>query len=213
MVTLRILFALSIAISVFAISGCDDNNSELERSAISVSAVNEAGVYVCATWDAGQNKIFPDFDPADVDDFQPFAHMPVRVKNRPYNDMITTPDYSPYGDFRVTGVRVEWISIPSGDPARLAQMQAYDFESGYDIVIASGTEIVFDVLMVPFYAKGEAPLLNLAAHPFFGGDGSVPAFVAEAQITLIGHDSGSTRDVEVVGHTMVEFVAALLNDD
>ena len=75
MVTLRILFALAIAMTVVGLTGCDDNNSELERSAISVSAVNEAGVYVCATWDAGQNKAFPDFDPADRDDFQPFAHM------------------------------------------------------------------------------------------------------------------------------------------
>ena len=83
MVTLRILIALAIAISFVTLTGCDDNNSELERSAISISAVDEAAVYVCATWDAGQNKIFPDIDPTDADDFQPFAHMPVRVKNRP----------------------------------------------------------------------------------------------------------------------------------
>ena len=210
MVTLRILFALAIAMTVAGLTGCDDNNSELERSAISVSAVNEAGVYVSATWDAGQNKTFPDFDPADRDDFQPFAHMPVRVKNRPYNEFITNPDYSPYGDFHITQVEVEWIDIASGDPARLGEMQAYNFTSGYDITVPSGTEVIFNLLMVPFYAKGEAPLLNLTNA--YGGDGSVPPFVAVARMTFIGHESGSTREIQVVAHTMVEFVGVIIEE-
>lgn len=210
MVTLRILFALAITLSIFALNGCDDDNSERNRGAISVSAIDEGGVYVCATWNAGQNKAFPDPPGEQPDDFQPFAHMPVRVKNRPYNEFITNPDYSPYGDFRITNVEVEWTRIASGDQARLAELQAYNFESGYDISVPSGSEVVFNVLMLPFYAKGEAPLINLT--PFYGGSGTVPGFVAVAQITFTGHDSGSTREVEVVTQTMVEFIGVELTD-
>jgi hypothetical protein len=202
-VTLRILFALTIAFSLLALGGCDDNNSELERSAISVSAVDNGGVYVCATWNAGQNKTIPD-PPDEFDDYQPFAHLPVRVKNRPYNEFITNPDYSPYGDFRITKVKVEWVAIASGDPARLAELQAYNFESGYDVSVPSGSEVDFNVLLLPFYAKSEAPLINLAN--VYGGDGSVPGFVAVAEMTFTGHDSGSTREVDVVSQTMVEFI-------
>lgn len=205
MVTLRILFALAIAISVVALTGCDDNNSELERSAISVSAVNEGGVYVCAANDAGQDR-----EPGNEDDFTPFAHMPVRVKNRPYNEFITNPDYSPFGDFHVTKVRVEWVSIVSGDAAILDRIQAFDFESNYDIVVPSGSEINFQVLMVPFYALLEDPLLNIVGNPF--GLGTVDPFVAEARMTFTGHDSGSTRDIEVVGGTMVEFIGTIISE-
>ena len=210
MVTLRILFALAIAISVVALTGCDDNNSELERSAISVSAVNEAGIYVCASLDAGQNRVSPDPPGEQQDDFVPFAHMPVRVKNRPYNEFITNPDYSPFGDFHITAVRVEWVRMVSGDPARLAQIQAYDFESNYDIVVPSGSEVTFEVLMVPFYALLEAPLVDIVGNS--RGTQTVDPFVAEARLTLIGHDSGSTRDIEVVGGTMVEFVGLIISD-
>jgi hypothetical protein len=208
-VTLRILFALAIATTVVGLIGCDDNNSELERSAISVSAVNETGVYVCATTDAGQNKISPD-PPGEEDDFTPFAHMPVRVKNRPYNEFITNPDYSPYGDFHITQVRVEWVDIASGDPARLAEMQAYNFVSGYDVAVPSGGEMVFDVLMVPFFAKGEYPLIDLVGSPY--GTQSVPSFVAVARMTFTGHESGSTREIDVIGHTMVEFIGLIIAD-
>ena len=211
MVTLRILFALTIALSLFALNGCDDDNSELARNAITVSAVDEGGVYVSATWDAGQNKIFPD-GPADTpDDFKPFSHMPIRVKNRPYNEFITNPDFSPYGDFRITNIAVEWVSIAAGDPARLAQMQQFNMDAGYDISVPSGSEVIFNVLLVPFYAKGIPPLVNLAIHPS-GGDGSVAPFVAVARITLRGHDSGSTDEVEVVTQTMVEFIGVIISD-
>ena len=119
----------------------------------------------------GQNKTFPDFDPADRDDFQPFAHMPVRVKNRPYNEFITNPDYSPFGDFHITAVRVEWVRMVSGDPARLAEIQAYNFESNYDIVVPTGSEVIFEVLMVPFYALLEAPLVDIVGNVWAVPDG------------------------------------------
>ena len=204
MVTLRILFALTIALSLFALNGCDDDNSELARNAISVSGVNDGGVYISATWNAGKNKTIPDPPGSNVDDFQPFAHMALKVKNRPYNEFITNPDYGPYGDFRISNVRVEWVSIASGLQSRLAEIQRYNFSAGYDVSIPSGTEVIFDVLLLPFYAKGEAPLINLAN--VYGGDGSVQAFVAVAEITLTGHDSGSTDDIDVVSRTMVEFI-------
>lgn len=211
MVTLRILFALTIALSLFAISGCDDDNSELNRSAVSVSAINEGGVYVTATWDAGSNKTFPDLPGEPRDDFQPFAHMPVRVKNRPYNEFITNPDFSPYGDFRITNIRVEWLRIASGDQARLVEMQRYNFSDGYDISVPSGTELIFNVLLIPFYAKGEAPLINMTS--VYGGDGSIPSFVGVARVTLTGHDSGSTDEVDVVTETMVEFVGVIVDSN
>jgi hypothetical protein len=205
-VTLRILFALTIALSLFALNGCDDDNSEHNRSAISVSAVNEGGVYVSATWDAGSNGIFPDGPLETPDDFQPFAHMPIRVKNRPYNEFITNPDFSPYGDFRITKVKVEWVSIASGDPARLTDMLAYNFEAGYDISVPSGSEVIFNLLMVPFYAKGLPPMSTLI--PL----GATPSFVAVANITLTGHDSGSTSEVDVASQTLVEFVGLVVSD-
>jgi len=201
-VTLRILFALTIALSLFALNGCDDDNSELNRNAISVSAINEGGIYVSATWDAGPDKIV-----GTIDDFQPFSHMPIRVKNRPYNEFITNPDFSPYGDFRITNIKVEWVSIASGDQAHLAQMQAFNFEAGYYISVPSGSEVIFNVLLVPFYAKGLAPMSTL--EPL----GATPSFVAVANITLTGHDSGSTSEIEVASQTMVEFIGLIVSSN
>ncbi|RKZ18206.1 hypothetical protein DRQ53_01320 [bacterium] len=211
MVTLRILFALTIALSFLALTGCDDDNSERARNAITVSAVNEGGVYVSATWDAGQNKEFPDLAGSQADDFQPFAHMPMMIKNRPYNEFVTNPNYSPFGDFRITNVEVEWIRVASGDQARLAELQTYNFTAGYDISVPSGSEVIFNVLMLPFYAKGEAPLINMTGA--YGGNNSVPSFVAVAAITLTGHDSGSTDDIMVVSEIMVEFVGLIVESN
>lgn len=209
--TQRIFLALAIALTLAAVNGCEDDNSERARSAISVSAIAEGNVYVCPTWSAGQNKTFPDQPGDTLDDIHPFAHMPVRVKNRPYNEFITNPDYSPYGDFRITNIEVEWTRIASGDPARLAEMQAYNFEAGYDISVPSGSEVIFNVLLLPFYAKSEAPLINMTAA--YGGTGAVPSFVAVAHITLTGHDSGSDHEVDVITDTLVEFVGVQITDD
>jgi hypothetical protein len=43
--------------------------------------------------------------------------------------------------------------------------------------------------------------------------GATPSFVAVANITLTGHDSGSTSEVEVTTQTMVEFIGLIVGSD
>jgi hypothetical protein len=211
--TLRLLLALLALGAILQLPGCSDTKSSTASDTVTVSPVDEDQVYVCPTWSAGENEVFPDLTPEDRDDYHPFAFVPVRVRNRPYEAFATDPVPSPYENFRITELRVQWTAIVSGDPERLADLQRYDFESGFDLSVPNGSEVVFDVLVLPARAKEEAPLVDLAdGQGVYPGDGSVPGFVAEVKLTFIGHDAGSTHEIEVATTTQVEFVGVSLGD-
>lgn len=198
-----ILMALS-GLLVLA-TGCGDDIDDA-RSVIEVKSVADAGVFVCGIWDAGSDKEFP-----SDDDFIPAGHIPVLLQNRGYNEQITNTPFTPYGDFVVTGVAVQWVPTDVSSPQEaLDALNRYAVNAQYDRIIPAGGEASFNVMLVPFRAKSDPYLANLAAGR--GGDGSTRAFTAGARITFTGHDSGDEREVSFDAYAVVEFIGVVVDE-
>jgi len=198
----RSILTAGLGLLLFA-TGCGDDIDDA-RSVIEVTSVAEGGVFVCGMWDAGSDKEFP-----SEDDFRPAGHLLVEVRNRPYNEQEVSLPFTPYGDFIVTGVRVEWFEIPGAtDPDAIAALQRYNYDAQYDHLIPKGTTSTFAVTVVPFSMKSDPYLSNLVA--VYGGDGSTEPFVANARMTFTGHDSGDEREQTFEAYAVVEFIGVIL---
>jgi len=191
--TVAALFAL-----LPQLAACDEDN-ERTRSAVEISRVNSGGVFVCGMLDAGADNIA-----GTADDFVPAGHVPVVVKNRPYNPFIQAPDYAPFGHFHITRVRVTWDDTGPSTP--MAELTPFEYAADYDIVVPTDPEVEFNVMLVPFYMKDS---------PYFIGllNGANPSFTAQANIALTGHDSGSDSEVTLRGSVIVEFIPVIAGDN
>ncbi len=196
-----ILFVAGL--SLVALIGCDENSSERQRSVVEIASVAEGGVYVAATWDAGSDKQF-----GTTDDFQPAGHVPITLRNRSYNEFIEAPDLSPFGNFHVTEVGVQWFPVDANTP--IDRLTPYNYTAQYDLVIPKDSEITFNLLVAPFTMKNDQYFLDLAAGN--GGNGSTPPFTANARIIVKGHDSGDERTVTIEGGLIVEFIGVLVQN-
>ncbi len=199
-----IILGLICAVAV-GLSSCDNNSAERQRTVVEVASVADNGVYVSGIWDAGRDKIFP-----SADDFQPAGHVPITLKTRSYNEFVQAPDLTPYGQFHVTEVSVEWRAAHPSTP--VAQLTPFNYTAGYDLVIPKDTEVTFNLMVVPFTMKQDPFFMNLVAEPTRGGDGSTPPFNAVAHFTITGHDSGAPDVTQTVeGSVLVEFIGLLLS--
>lgn len=189
---------------------CSEENNERKRSVVEFSAVGEGGAVFVAPWNAGTNKEFPDTDPDDRDDFRMAAYVPITLKNRAYSSYIAAPDYSPYGHFHVTELSVHWTSVQATtqDVQMLAALQSYDYTVNYDLVIPKDSEVTFQALLLPMGALAASPFQDLTSA--YGGDGSTAPFIANAMITLKGHESGSEDLITLQGGVLAEFIAAII---
>lgn len=191
---------------LFLASGCGDDIDDA-RSVIEVAAVNEGGIFVIGMWDAGSDKLFP-----SEDDFRPAGHVPVTLRNRAYNEQIVSETFQPYGDFIITGVRVEWSPVAgSTSEAALSNLQRFNYDAQYDFMIPRGEAVTMNVMLAPFALKDDPYFADLASG--YGGDGSTPSFSANAKMTFTGHDSGDDRLVSFEAYTIVEFIGVLISDD
>lgn len=179
------------------VSACGDDADDA-RSVVEFSSVAENGVFICGMWDAGGDRIF-----GTDDDFIPAGHVPVTLKNRAYNEYVLAPEFSPYGDFHVTEIEVNWFSVGADTP--IAELRQYDYSAQYDVIIPKNSEVSFNVLVVPFALK---------ADPFFAGlvSGATQPFTAVARLTVKGHDSGDERVVSIEGAVLVEFIGVVIGE-
>jgi len=190
---LQILTVVSLALLVF--SGCSDDG--LGRSVMEVTAVNEGAPFV-----DGQLNYGGDGMAGGGDDYVPAGHCLVRVRNRAYNDFMSTTADKPFGAFVIDRVAVSWEPLVAGTAADLLPgfNRTYDFGA----VIPRGEEIEFNVMLVTFEMKAQSPFIDLLS-------GSQP-LVAQARVTFTGHDSGATGtfyDFQTV--IPVEFIGVIVD--
>lgn len=201
----RSILVAAIGLLVLA-SGCGDDIDDA-RSVIEVTSIAENGIFVCGIYDAGSDKAFP-----SDDDFVPAGHVQVVVRNRPYNQQQIAQTYEPFGDFVITGVRVEWVPVVgSTSDTDLANLRRYNYDAQYDFVIPRNMALPFNVMLVPFSMKADPYFANLVAA--YGGDGSTRPFTAGARMTFTGHDSGDERQVEFEAFAIVEFIGVVIDEN
>lgn len=200
-----IILGAIVALGV-GLTSCDSDHIERSRSVVEVVSVAENGVFVCGIWDAGSDREFP-----TDDDFQPAGHVPITLKNRPYNEFVSSTEFSPYGQFHVTEVSVQWEAAhPSTPVDRLAP---FNYTARYDVAIPIESEVTFNVMVAPFTLKTDQYFLNLTGVPSRGGDGSTAPFNAVAHITLTGHDSGAPDEPRTIeGSVLVEFIGVIVDE-
>lgn len=187
------------------VGACGDDADDA-RSVVEFSSVANNGVFVCGIWDAGGDKAFP-----SDDDFIPAGHVPVTLKNRAYNQFIIAPEYSPYGDFHVREISVNWYPLSADTP--IAELRRFDYRAQYDVMIPKESEVSFNVMVVPFAMKSDPFFQNLVnGGGIRPGDGSTPPFSAVARLTVRGHDSGDERIVEIEGAVIVEFIGVVIQE-
>jgi hypothetical protein len=202
----KLIFLGLISVLGVGLSSCDSDNIERQRTVVEVSSVAENGVFLAGIWDAGSDKIFP-----STDDFQPAGHIPITLKTRSYNGFVQAPDLTPYGQFVVTAISVDWRAAHPSTP--VAQLSAFNYSAGYNLVVPKDTEVTFNLMVIPFTMKEDPFFRNLVSEPTRGGDGSTPSFNAVAHFTITGHDSGAPdlpRTLE--GSVIVEFIGVLIEE-
>ena len=187
------------------VSACGDDAHDA-RSVVEFSSVANNGVFICGIWSAGGDKIFP-----SDDDFIPAGHVPVTLKNRSYNEFIFAPEYTPYGDFIVREISVNWY--PIGPDTPIDELRRFDYTAQYDVMIPKDTEVSFNVMLVPFAMKSDPFFANLVnGGGLRPGDGSTPPFTAVARLRVRGQDSGDVRSVVIEGAVIVEFIGVLVDE-
>lgn len=196
----KFTLTLAAVVAMLGLVSCSNSDDgEHGRSAVEFSITNEGAPFVIGMLDAGNDKIV-----GTPDDFVPAGHVAVTLRNRAYNQFIEAPDLSPYGQFHVTSVRVEWTSAST--PADLAALQPFEYAGGMDVTIPRDADVTFGVLLSSFAMKND---------PYFNGllvGGTLP-FVASARITFTGHDSGSADETEVVGNVICEFIGVVISSE
>jgi hypothetical protein len=189
---LQILAVASLALLVF--TGCGDDG--IGRSVLEVTEVNEGAPFVDGQINAGPDRIV-----GTTDDFRPAGHCLVRVRNRPYNDFMSTTADQPFGAFVIDRVSVAWEPLVAGTAAD--NLPAFNRTYDFGAVIPRGEEVEFQVMLVTFEMKDQPFLAGLIS-----GD---PPFVAQARVTFTGHDSGATDtfyDFQTV--IPVEFIGVII---
>lgn len=201
----RSILTAAIGLLVLA-SGCGDDIDDA-RSVIEVESVAGSGVFICGIYDAGSDKAFP-----SEDDFRPAGHIPVVLRNRSYNEQIVAGTYSPYGDFIVTGIEIEWVPVTgSTSDEALNNLRRFNYKAQYDFLIPKNEFATMSVMLVPFAMKDDPYFANLTSA--YGGDGSTTPFSAGAKMTFTGHDSGDERQVSFEAYALVEFIGVLVEGD
>jgi hypothetical protein len=200
----KLIFLGLISVIGVGLGSCDSDNIERQRTVVEVASVADNGVFLAGIWDVGRDRIFP-----SVDDFQPAGHIPITLKNRSYNEFVQAPDLTPYGQFVVTAISVDWRASHPSTP--LAQLTPFNYSAGYSLVVPKNTEVTFDLLVIPFTLIQDPFFMNLVSEPTRGGDGSTAPFNATAHFTITGHDSGAPdlpRTLE--GSVLVEFIGLII---
>ena len=201
----RSILAAGLGLLLLA-SGCGDDIDDA-RSVVEVASVAESGIFVCGMWDAGTDREFP-----SDDDFRPAGHVEVQLRNRSYNEQIVAESFQPYGDFVVTGVRVEWFPVTgSTSDETLSNLRRFNYDSQYDFIVPKGETVPLNVMLVPFAMKSDPYFSNLTSGR--GGDGSTAPFTASARMTFTGHDSGDDRLVTFEAYAIVEFIGVIISSN
>ncbi len=187
---------MALMIGLAALSGCGDNESELQRLVCEVESVNAGVPLISAALNYGS-----DSSPGGGDDFVPIDFVSVIFRSRALNSSMTIPEDGLYSSFIITGYDLTWTSTDPNAPAELSNSNVTGGMANAQVPIDN--DAVVSILVGPLEMKGTTwfqAILN----------GSAPAFSASAQFIFKGHVSGTDHEVNVPAGLMVNFVGAIV---
>ena len=186
---------MALMIGLAALSGCGDNESELQRLVCEVESVNEGVPLISAALNYGS-----DGASGGDDDFVPIDFVSVVFRSRALNSSMTIPEDGLYSSFIITGYDLIWTSTDPNAPAELSNSNVTGGMANAQVPIDN--DAVVTILVGPLEMKGTTwfqALLNTA-----------PPFSASAQFIFKGHVSGTDHEVDVPAGLMVNFVGAVV---
>ena len=187
---------MALVIGLAALSGCGDNESELQRLVCEVESVNDGVPLISAALNYGSDGA-PDGD----DDFVPIDFVSVIFRSRALNSSMTIPEDGLYSSFIITGYDLTWTSTDPNAPAELSNSNITGGMANAQVPIDSDAMVT--ILVGPLEMK-EAPWFQA----IYNG---APSFTASAQFIFWGHVSGTDHEVGVPAGLMVNFVGAIVD--
>ena len=188
---------MALVIGLAALSGCGDNESELQRLVCEVESVNAGVPLISAALNVGSDGISP-----SDDDYVPIDFVPVVFRSRALNSSMNIPEDGLYSSFIITGYDLTWTSSDPNAPAELSDSNVTGGMANTQVPIDS--DAVVSILVGPLEMKGTTWFQAILNDP------AVPAFSASAQFVFWGHVSGTDHQVGVPAGLMVNFIGAVV---
>jgi len=186
---------MALVIGLAALSGCGDNESELQRLVCEVESVNAGVPLISAALNVGS-----DGAPGGGDDYVPIDFVPVVFRSRALNSSMNIPEDGLYSSFIITGYDLTWTTTDPNAPATLSDFNVSGGMASVQVPIED--DAVVTVLVAPLEMK-ESPWFQAILN------GSASAFSASAQFVFWGHVSGTDHQVGVPAGLMVNFIGAV----
>ncbi len=193
--TLTVLLALTGTVGLLA--GCSQDGNEFQRLVCEVSLVNQGAPLVSGYLDVGSDK-----EAGTIDDTFPIDIVEVKFMARPYNEVVTLPEGSPYSYFHITSYDLTWVPLTAAGDSLVSYNRV---DARTDVLVP-----VNDVASVPILVADRF----MKDRPWFAElyTASRPSFTAIAEIRFHGHETGSETDIVVPASLMVTFVGAIISN-
>lgn len=183
--------ALMTTLVVVALAGCSNHDgNEWERLVCEVESINGGTPLLSAYADVGN-----DDTAGTADDILTVDWVPVVFRARPYSAAIYLPEDGVQSWFHVTSYDLTWHPVAAA-PAGLTD---HNITGGLcDVIVPNGDNAVVSVLIADRVMKEEPWFLDLVTTAGY-------SFTANCELTFHGHESGSTREVEISSGFVVTF--------
>jgi hypothetical protein len=189
---------MALVIGLAALSGCGDNESELQRLVCEVESVNDGVPLISAALNVGSDGV-----QGGDDDYVPIDFVPVVFRSRALSSSMNIPEDGLYSSFIITGYDLTWTSSDPNAPPP-AELSNSNVTGGFaSAQVPIDNDAVVSILVGPLEMKGATwfqAILN----------GSAPAFSASAQFVFWGHVSGTDHEVGIPAGLMVNFIGAVV---
>jgi len=195
----RALFlTLIIVAAIVPFSGCsNEDGNEWQRLVCEVELINGGSPLLSAFIDVGSDGILN-----TDDDSYPIDVVSVFFRSRPYSNNIVIPEDSANSWFHITNYDLIWHPGPNAPE----EMVDYNVTNGLcDTVVPVNDEGFVSVLVVDRVMKNEQWYRNLIEVPD-------TSFTAACELVFKGHESGSSKIVEIPAGLMVTFIGAIKAD-
>ncbi len=195
----RALFVTMIMTAfVLPLTGCSNHDgNEWQRLVCEVENVNGGVPLVSAYIDVGSDGMV-----GGDDDTFPIDFVPVMFRSRPYSSTISLPEDGVSSWFHITGYDLTWIPGPNA-PEELTD---YNVSNGLcDTIIPVHDEGIVSILVADREMKNQEWYRDLNEVPD-------TYYTAACQLVFKGHESGSSKIVEIPAGLMVTFIGAVVSD-
>ncbi len=198
MIRRAFLTTLILTAVVFSFLGCSNTDeNEWQRLVCEVQTVNGGAPLVSAYIDVGGDGVV-----GGDDDTFPIDIIQVMFRSRPYSSAIVLPEDGANSWFHITSYDIIWhpgISAP-------ADIVNNNITNGFcDAIVPVHDEAGVSILIADRAMKEAQWYRNLNEIPN-------TYYTAACELIFKGHESGSTKIVEIPAGLMVTFVGAVASD-